>query len=157
MKPPLVTRPRPGARRRGGMALMLTVGLLLGVVLAGCTSDRDTLGTNASQCFEALPVAHDAVHGRGTFAGVRLVSLSSLSDDVHQQHHLSELAGPKVHAVCVVSYRGTFTTKDVEKPVGRAPAGGVGHYAIVIVSQPQGRLVGTVVRLTQPLRFGHPV
>jgi hypothetical protein len=35
--------------------------------------------------------------------------------------------------------------------------GGTGHYAIVIVSKPQNHLVGTVVRLTQPLRFGHPV
>lgn len=157
MRPLPVTRSRPrrGRRRRG--AVTLTVGVLLAVVLAGCTSARDTLGTNASQCFEALPVAHDAVHGRGTFAGVRLVSLSSFSGDVRLQPYLSERTAAKVHAVCVISYRGTFTTGDVEKPLGLPPPGGVGHYAIVVVSKPQGRLVGTVVRLTQPLRFGHPV
>jgi hypothetical protein len=157
MTPLPVTRSGPGARRRGGRAVTLTVCVLLAVVLVGCTSDRDTLGTNASQCFEALPVAHDAVHGRGTFAGVRLVSLSSFSADTRLRSYLSELTAAKVHDVCVISYRGTYTTKDVEKPLGLPPPGGVGHYAIVVVSKPQGRLVGTVVRLTQPLRFGHPV
>jgi hypothetical protein len=137
--------------------MALAVCVVVAMVLTGCTSARDTLGTNASPCFESLPVAHDAVHGRGTFAGVRLVSLSSFSGDVHLQHLLSELTKAKVHDVCVVSYRGTFTTGDVEKPLGRPPPGGVGHYAIVVVSKPQGRLVGTVVRLTQPLRFSHPV
>ena len=157
MTTPSVTRSRPGPARRGGPAVVLMICVLVATVLAGCTSARDTLGTNASPCFDALPVAHDAVHGQGTFAGVRLVSLSSLSADVHLQPYLSELTKAKVHDVCVVSYRGTFTTDDVKKPVGRPPTGGVGHYAIVIVSKPQGRLVGTVVRLTQPLRFGHPV
>jgi hypothetical protein len=137
--------------------MMLTVCVLLAMVLAGCASARVTLGTNASPCFDALPVAHDAVHGRGTFAGVRLVSLSSFGADVHLQHYLAEATKAKVHDVCVVSYRGTFATDEVEKPVGPPPSGGVGHFAIVIVSKPQGHLVGTVVRLTQPLRFGHPV
>jgi hypothetical protein len=153
----LVTRSRPSSRRRGGLVVTFTVCALVAMVLAGCTSARDTLGTNASPCFESLPVAHDAVHGRGTFAGVRLVSLSSFSADVHLQHYLAELTEAKVHDVCVISYRGTFATDEVEKPLGPPPAGGVGHYAIVVVSQPQGRLVGTVVRLAQPLRFGHPV
>jgi len=139
------------------VAVTLAVCVLVAVVVAGCTSARVTLGTNASPCFDALPVAHDAVHGRGTFAGVRLVSLSSFSADVHLQHYLAEGTAAKVHDVCVVSYRGTFTIHEVEKPLGPTPPGGVGHYAIVIVSKPQGHLVGTVVRLTQPLRFGHPV
>jgi hypothetical protein len=54
-----------------------------------------------------------------------------------------------------VSYRGLFDVNHVEKPLGPSPPGGLGHYAIVIVSTPQNHLVGTVVRLTQPLRFEH--
>jgi hypothetical protein len=152
-----VTQSQTGSEHRGGWAVTFTICVLVAMVVAGCTSARDTLGTNASSCFEALPVAHTAVHGRGTFAGVRLVSLSSFSADVHLQQYLAEGTEARVHDVCVVSYRGTFATHEVEKPLGPAPPGGVGHYAIVIVSKPQGHLVGTVVRLTQPLRFGHPV
>jgi hypothetical protein len=36
---------------------------------------------------------------------------------------------------------------------GGRPAGGVGRYAIVVVSKPQNRLLGTIVRQTEPLRF----
>jgi hypothetical protein len=99
--------------------------------------------------------AADAVHHRGTFAGVHLVSLTSFGTDAHA--HLSARAGPGVHDVCVVSYRGRFTVEQVERPLGRAPQGGVGQFAIVIVSEPQKHLLGTVVRTTEPLRFGHPV
>jgi len=62
-----------------------------------------------------------------------------------------------VHQICVVSYRGTFRVGQVARPLGPPPAGGIGHYAIVLVSKPQNKLLGTVVRRTQPLRFGHPV
>jgi len=162
VRPPATGRaPRPCARhraapRRGG-AVVLAVGLSLAVAGAGCTSARNTLGTNASTCFEALAVAGSAVHHRGTFTGVRLVSLSSVGADTHLRAHLAARAGKAVHDVCAVSYRGTFRVDQVERPLGRPPAGGAGHYAIVIVSQPQNHLLGTVVRLTQPLRFGHPV
>jgi len=125
--------------------------------LGGCTSARNTLGTNASPCFEALSVGEDAVHGRGTFAGVRPVSLTSFGQDAHMRAALSARAGKTVVAVCVVSYRGNYTVDQVERPLGRPPAGGVGHYAIVIVSRPQNKLLGTLVRLTEPLRFGHPL
>ena len=141
----------------GRAAAVLAVCLSLAATVAGCTSARNTLGTNASTCFEALAVAEDAVHHRGTFTGVRLVSLASVGTDTHLRARLVARAGKTVHDVCVVSYRGTFTENQVEQPFGRPPVGGVGHYAIVIVSKPQNKLLGTVVRLTQPLRFGHPV
>jgi hypothetical protein len=143
--------------RRGGAVLLLVLCSFLAVALTGCTSARDTLGTNASPCFEALAVGEDAVHARGTFAGVHLISLTSFGKDAHMVSILSARAGSKVHDVCVVSYRGTFRVDQVKSALGPPPAGGVGHYAIVIVSKPQNRLLGTVVRLTQPLRFGHPV
>ncbi len=125
--------------------------------LTGCTSARNTLGTSASPCFEALAVAEDAVHGRGTFAGVRAMSLDAFGQDIALRAELAARFGKKVNGICVVSYRGLFRLRQVERPLGPPPPGGVGHYAIVIVSKPQNRLLGTVVRLSQPLRFGHPL
>jgi hypothetical protein len=155
-KRPARGTPRPTTRRAAAVAVLVLCSFL-GSTLAACTSARDTLGTNASQCFEALAIASDAVHDRGTFAGVRLLSAAVLTADVHLRADLSAIAGSPVHDLCVVSYRGTFRSHQVERPLGSPVAGGVGHYAIVIVSKPQNHLIGTVVRVTQPLRFGHPV
>jgi hypothetical protein len=147
---------RYGVRRIGSAAVLVFLSLM-GATLPGCTSARDTLGTNASSCFEALAIASDAVNDRGTFAGVRLISLTGLGVDVHLRTELSQRFGQSVRSVCAVSYRGTFAVEQVERPLGPPPAGGVGHYAIVIVSKPQNHLLGTVIRSTQPLRFGHPL
>jgi hypothetical protein len=145
---------RGWAPRRRAVTVLVAISILA-TTLSACTSARDTLGTNASPCFESLAIAADAVHHRGTFTGVHLVSLASFGKVAHA--HLVERAEPSVHDVCVVSYRGTFRISQVERPLGQPPEGGVGHYAIVIVSEPQKHLLGTVVRLTQPLRFSHPV
>jgi hypothetical protein len=153
-----VTR-RPPVRIRSRLvrraAAALLCGSLSAVTLVGCTSARDTLGTSASTCFEAIATAGTAVHHRGTFAGVRLVSFNQFGTDVRLRDEFVALFGKNVHDVCVVSYRGTFTVGQVEHPLGPAPDGGVGHFAIVVVSKPQNRLLGTVIRATQPLRFGH--
>lgn len=145
------------AARCGPRVVLMVIWLFFAVGVVGCTSARNTLGTNASPCFDALAIGQGAVHDRGSFAGVRLVSLTSFGKDAHMVAILSARAGTTVHDVCVVSYRGNFTIDHVERPLGPPPVSGVGHYAIVIVSKPQNRLLGTVVRLTQPLRFGHLV
>ena len=150
------SHPRPtAARRHRAMALVMMCVLVL--TLARCTSARDTLGTTASPCFEALAIGADAVHDNGSFAGVHLLTLSTAAHDLHMQRTLLARFGPSVHNVCVVSYRGTFDVAHVARPLGPPPPGGVGHYAIVIVSKPQNQLLGTVIRETQPLRFGHPI
>ena len=136
---------------------MVVLSLVSAATLFGCTSARNTLGTNASPCFEALVIAANAVHHTGSFAGVHLLPFTRIGSDAHIQSVLSARAGSTVHSVCVVSYKGTFRVDHVERPLGPAPVGGVGHYAIIIVSQPQNHLLGTVVRVTQPLRFGHPI
>jgi hypothetical protein len=104
-----------------------------------------------------LAVAADAVHDNGSFAGVHLLKVSAVGADLHLRAELAARAGPSVHDVCAVSYRGTFSVAQVRRPLGPAPAGGLGRYAIVLVSKPQNRLLGTVIRQTQPLRFGHPI
>jgi hypothetical protein len=136
--------------------VVVTVLMAAGATLSGCTSARISLGTNASPCFDALAIAESAVHRSGTFAGVRQVSLTQISADAHLQAYLAPLS-KTVHDVCVVAFRGTFQVEDVERPLGPPPPGGVGHFAIVIVAKPQNHLVGTVVRSTQPLRFGHSI
>lgn len=144
----------PAARRRGRVVLLVVA---LVVTLGGCTAARNTLGTNSSPCFDALAVAETAVHHHGSFAGVRLISLASFGRAVHLGADILADAGPGVHDVCAVSYRGTFTVGKVARPLGPPPKGGVGHYAVVVVAKPQNRLVGTVVRLKEPLRFEHAV
>ena len=125
---------------------------LLAVTLAGCAAARNSLGTTASPCFDALAIAGNAVHHRGTFAGVVQVSLDKFNADAHRPPGFS-MADRGVRDVCVVAYQGQFRPDQVERPFGPTPAGGVGRYAIVVVSKPQNRLLGTVVRQTEPLRF----
>lgn len=124
--------------------------------LTACTAARDTLGTRDSACFDALAIARQAVHQQGTFTGVRQVPLSVVTADARLRGAMARFDA-KVHDVCVVSYKGTFDADDVIRLLGPPPPGGIGHYAIVIVSKPQNHVVGTVIRLTQPLRFGHPI
>jgi len=123
--------------------------------LSGCTAARDTLGTNSSPCFRALALAKDAVHKRGTFSGVRLVSVTSLRVLPHLQATLEQRSHAKLHNVCLVSYRGTYTPEQVERPAGETPPAGTGHVAVVVVSTPQNVLLATFVLQHEPVRFRH--
>jgi len=147
-------RTRPGRRRRprGGVRRLAVAGLMatLCATATGCTTARDTLGTHTSACFEALAIAKEAVHGRGSYSGVSLISITTLAHDAGLNRGTF---GSSVHDVCVVSWKGTFRTSDVEHPLGAAPKGGVAHEALVIVSKPQNKLLGTVLRARKPVRF----
>jgi hypothetical protein len=124
-------------------------------LVAGCTSARDTLGTNSSPCFKALALAADAVHDRGVFTGVRLVSESMLKKIPRVDGVLSSRSSTRLRNVCVVAYRGTYLSSQVERPAGRVPPSGVGHFAIVVVSTPQNVLLATFVLEKEPVRFRH--
>ena len=76
--------------------------------LSGCTAARDTLGTNSSPCFHALALAADAVHDRGKFAGVRLVSDSALASSIMSNRCVKQRSTTPLHNVCLVAYRGDF-------------------------------------------------
>lgn len=125
------------------------------VLVSGCTSARNALGTNSSPCYLALPVAKDAVHGRGRFVGVRLVKASELATKVLVLRALTARSGGKLGDVCVVAYSGHYTLSQVESPLGRAPATGVGRYAIVVVDRSSNKLLATVVRNKEPEPFRH--
>ena len=150
-----MTAARRRAPRRAALATAaLSVVMAFGA-LSGCTSARDTLGTNSSPCFRALAIAKGAVHGRGTFQGVRLVPVSSLRPFHHVDATLRSRSSTPLHNVCVVSYRGTFRADQVRRPAGPLPPSGTGHVALVVVSNPQNRLLATFVLAREPLRFRH--
>ena len=145
--------PRLNAPRRMLVAALLAV---LGTAgLSGCTSARNTLGTNSSPCFRALALAADTVHDRGVFTGVRLVSVSTLVRSRHLAGVLKSRSSTPLHNVCLVSYRGTFRPDQVKRPAGTVPSSGVGHFAVVVVSTPQNVVLATIVLEREPVRFRH--
>lgn len=137
-------------RRRFG-ALVVVVALLCApLALASCTAARNTLGPRVGTCFHALPVAAAAVHHRGTFAGVRLLSAGDLRD----RHRLGELLqGRTLQGLCVVGFRGSFTSAEVVDPVG-APVRTARPFAVVVVSAAGDHLLGTALVRRPPLALG---
>lgn len=138
-------------RRAGVFALCVVV-----AALAGCTSARNTLGTNSSVCFRAIPVAAGAVGHRGTLVGIRLLGTRQLKKHGHLAALLAARA-PRVKSVCVAAYHGTYRQDQVTDPFGKGPPSGSGPIAIVVVSTPQNRLIGTVVLAKVPLPLRHEV
>lgn len=142
--------------RVGRIRWLVVVVVALGVsCVSGCTSARDTLGTNSSPCFDALAKAADAVHDRGVFSGVRLVPVSTLAKVGHVDAVLKARSSTPLHNVCVAAYRGNFRLSQVSRPAGKVPTSGVGHFAIVVVSTPQNDLLATFVLEKEPVRFRH--
>ncbi len=137
--------------------VLVIVGVLAMVagLSAACTSARDTLGTNSSPCFEALPVAKAAVHGRGTFAGTRLLSAATVAKHQRMFQAITGRAHVRVRDVCLVSYTGTFDALDVNALLRAPPNGGVGHFAVVVVSRNTNKLLGTFILASEPVRFRH--
>ena len=150
---------RAPARWRSGVGVLVLAGcaLVLAGAAAGCSSPRNALGTSSSPCFRAVPVASDAVKHRGTLAGIRLVGSKQLARRPHLHELLSARAGHHVVALCIVSFHGRFRLDQVERPFGHAPPSGTGTYAVVVVSSPQNRLLGTLVLAHQPLPLRHEV
>jgi hypothetical protein len=143
-------------RRMRRFRLLVISAVALGMSwLSGCTSARDTLGTNSSPCFHALALSADAVHDRGVFAGVRLVSASSLVKLHHLEAVVKQRSTTPLHNVCLVAYRGDFHLTQVQRPAGATPLSGVGHFAIVVISTPQNKLLATFVLAKEPVRFRH--
>lgn len=144
---------------RSRLAAALLGTLVLGAcgALAGCVSPRNTLGTNSSPCFRAVPVASEAVHDHGTLAGVRLVGARELDRYTTLRDELVARIGHTVRNVCVVSFHGDFRLDEVDKPLGHGPASGAGPVALVFVTIPQNSLVGTAVLEREPLPVRHEV
>jgi hypothetical protein len=146
------------ARPRLPAPLALALALAVAVAAAGlaaCGAGRNVLGTNTSPCFLALPTAKQAVEGRGSLAGVRLVDVPRLTAPADRAIRglLAQLPLPRPRELCVVAYTGSFTPDQVELPAGLPPSGGTARYAIAVVTFPKPRLLGTFVVPHEPLSF----
>ena len=140
-------RPRGGVPRLGWLAAVLALGL--GSALAGCSTVHESLGTSDAPCYVALPTATKAAGKSAHFDGVRLLKVNSL-----RSSRLSAVlkgAGVDSGRVCLVAFKGTFTSASVSHPSGRAS----GHLAVVVLRYPDGKLVSTVVFRRLPTRFAH--
>jgi hypothetical protein len=137
------------------LALVLSIAAAVGI--GACGAGRGILGTNASPCFLALPVANRAVEGRGSLDGLRLVDLTRFTarGDRALRELLDQMPIPPSREVCLVAYRGSFTVGQVELPFGPIPPSGVGRYAIAVVTIPKSELLGTLVVAHEPLSFKH--
>jgi hypothetical protein len=147
---------RPRRRRLREQAALIAAITVTAAGLAACGAGRDAMGTNAGPCFAALPIAKKAVRGRGEFAGVRLVDVSSFTARNGRAMHelLDLLPVPRPREVCLVAYAGSFTPGQVERPLGPPPSAAAGRYAIAVVTAPPGpRLLATFVVRRAPLIF----
>jgi hypothetical protein len=123
------------------------------VSVGGCAATRTELGLSDGLCYVALPPAKAAVHGKGSLIGFRLRKVSDLRA-VHPLSPLPRAGGIRVNGgtrLCLVGFHGAFTASDVRRPRGR-PNGPV---AVVVLTYPSNRLLGTVILDRPPLPFGH--
>jgi hypothetical protein len=123
----------------------VAAGLVLALALSGCAARGASLGTTSSPCFHALPAAAEAVGHQGRFLGVRLVPVDRLRRRVPDTSVLGKIK------VCVVAYKGNYTTAEVSHPLDALP----GPYAIVVVKTNGSAVLGTVVLRRLPLVFRH--
>jgi hypothetical protein len=84
-----------------------------------------------------------------------LVSAASLTRLQRVDKVLAQRSRTRLHNVCLVSYRGTFRPDQVKEPAGPVPPSGVGHFAVVVVTNPQNVLLATFVLEKEPVRFRH--
>jgi hypothetical protein len=136
----------------------LAFALAIAATAAGagaCGAGRDILGTNTSPCFPALPVAEQAVEGRGSLDGVRLVDVAKLTapGDRALRKVLDLLPIPPSHQVCLVAYTGSYDLDQVEFPFGPVPAAVPARHAIAVVTIPEPALLGTFLVQREPLSF----
>jgi len=139
-----------GKLRAAPLAATATATVVL--LLSGCTSVRNDLGTSSSVCYGSLPAATSAVHARGRLDGVRLVTVSSLKSSApHLYRAAISSRGGTVSKVCLVAFSGDFRRDTVTRPIGRER----GSLAVVELVYPGDRLLATLLVARPPLRFGH--
>jgi hypothetical protein len=127
-------------------------GLVLAAsVFAGCSSARVGLGTTDESCYLALPTAAKAVGGHGHLEGIRKYTVSGLKGIAPRLYTFLVTQAPKTQAVCLAGYSGSFTKGMVMKPLAQP----TGKLAVVVVTSPGNKLLGTVILTKLPVRFEH--
>jgi len=133
------------ARRQLAAAAVAAV-VTIGAV--ACGGARNTLGTSASPCFRALPLAQTAVHDQGRLVGVRRVNASTLKARLKNNAKLQALPNQEL---CVFAFRGNYAPGKVDGASNTKP----GHYAIIAVTSKHPLVVAVAVVDTLPTRFAH--
>jgi hypothetical protein len=131
-------------RLMGAVALGLAVAV--GVGLVGCGSPRTSLGTDASACFRALPVARQAVHEHGRLVGVLRVSAEHARRIVPHEDTRSD------SSVCLVGFHDSYDQNAVDGVV-RVDGSKFAIVAVALDRRP--RRLGTVLTDQLPERFSH--
>ena len=125
--------------------------VLAASVFAGCTSARAGLGTSDESCYLALPTASKAVGGHGHLTGIRKYRVQDMKNLAPRLYdYLSDQAS-KTQVICLAGYTGVFSKGMVEKPIGRA----TGKLAVVVVTSPGNKVLGTLILKKLPVRFQH--
>jgi len=134
--------------RLGASAAVLVV---VASLLSACSAARNGLGTSDESCYLALPTAAKAVGSHAHLAGVRKFTLGGLHSMAPRLYgHLTDDV-PKGQSVCLAAYTGHFDASGVSKPFGRQG----GTVAVVVVTTPANRLLGTLILAKIPVRFEH--
>jgi hypothetical protein len=126
---------------------------LAALVFAGCSSARVGLGTTDESCYLSLPTATKAVggHAHAHLAGIRKYSITGLKSIAPRLYdRLADQVGNH-QAVCLAGYTGNFSADMVTKPLGRS----TGKVAVVVVTSPGNKVLGTLILSKVPVRFEH--
>ncbi len=133
------------------------VGLWAGAVVlgastfAGCSSARVGLGTADESCYLALPTASQAVGGHGHLTGIRKYRVQDMKSLAPRLYGYLADQAPKSQVICLAGYTGFFSKAMVEKPIGRP----TGKLAVVVVTFPGNKVLGTLILKMLPVRFQH--
>lgn len=140
---------RPG-RQRSSAWLLMALGLVLGTAASACASPRSVIGTTASPCYQAIPIARHAVGEHGRFVGVRHEKVAGM-ERRFRHVFLPRPALPASADVCLVAYSGPYGPGSVRGAARSA----TGRYAVVVVSRPSDHLVVTYLVDRLPGSFRH--
>jgi hypothetical protein len=124
---------------------------LAAAAFAGCSSARVGLGTADESCYLALPTAAKAVGGHAHLEGIRKYSIGGLKGVAPRLYDALADQVPKGQAVCIAGYTGDFAASAVTKPLGRS----TGKLAVVVVTRPGNKVLGTLILSKIPVRFQH--
>jgi hypothetical protein len=136
-------------RRR--FAAGLAAPVLAAFLLAACTSARSDVGTADESCYLSLPAATRAVGGHGHLEGIRKFTQADLRQLAPRLYQDLARQIPARQDLCVAAFTGHFSSDAVSTPLGREE----GVVAIVVLTTPQNRLLGTLVLPRVPVRFSH--
>lgn len=139
-----------GARSGRQLATAMLLATLGTAVLGGCAVARSELGLSQGNCYVDLPAATAAVPAGSHLHGVELETVGAL-DTSPDLERIAHAAGTPRSAVCLVAFTGRFTSEEVADPSGLAS----GHLAVVVLTYPGHRVLGTLITRHVRVPFGH--